>query len=106
MKKFLSILFLFTVAVLPAYSVLTTDQAISADYLEKHGHSDEMSRLVDLQRSQINGTPATFVSSDPEWYSQQPYKFVRQVFMFWDKGLDDGKFAQNKIKYTERYDDL
>jgi len=136
MKKFLSILFLLAVAVLPAYSVITTEQIRSADYLEQHGHSDEMARLIDLQNSQINGAPITFVSKDPEWYSEQPFifvkkiirhfdktpennvflkddlnnvqpvKFVRQVFMYWDKGLDDGKFMQNKIKYTERYDDL
>jgi len=136
MKKFLPILYLFAVAVLPAYSAITPEEAISEAYIYQHGHSDEMARLIDLQSSQINGTPTKFKGQNLQWYDEQPYKsvkkivahfdktpenniflqdnlndaqpfkFVRQLFTYWDKGLDDGKFGQNDLHYTNKYDDL
>lgn len=136
MKKFLSILFLVSVAALPAFSSVTTEEIKSGEYILRHGHSDEMVRLIDLQDNQINGTPSKYRCSNPEWYEVepfttlkkvvlhfdktpednafaqanlnevQPFKFVRHFFMYLDKTNDDGKFMQNEIKYTNRYDAL
>lgn len=116
MKKSLSlsvILFFFIAVNLPCFAFLTTDDAISEKYIENHGHSDEMARLIDLQHAQINGTAPTYkeheawyTSKLPSWVTEKQVNFVRQVFMYFDCGLDDGKFMQNNTKYTSRWDDL
>lgn len=107
MKKFLIVLFVFVAANLPGFAYITTEEAISEEYIQNHGYSDEMSRLIDLQNAQINGEKSKYVGKDPEWYnSNKPVKFIRKVMMYFDCGLDDGKFMQNNIDYTTRYDDL
>ena len=122
MKKFLSIIFLMSAVVLPASSAVTNEEIMSDVFIRQHGHSEEMVRLIDLQSAQINGVPSKYHNQNPEWYQQQPFKsfmssevdynevqpikFVRQVFTYFDKSLDDGKFMQNDIQYSTRYDDL
>ena len=106
MKKFLSIIFVIFAINLPTLAALTTDEAISETYIQNHGHSNEMSRLIDLQRSQINCTKTTYKSKDPAWYADKKVSFVRRIFMLVDPGLDDGQFMQNNIDYTNRWDDL
>ena len=106
MKKFLSILFLLSVFNLPSLAVITPEDAMSEDYIQNHGHSDEMSRLIDLQNAQINGEKSIYKGKDPALYADKKVNFIRRVFMYFDCGLDDGKFMQNNIDYTNRYDDL
>lgn len=107
MKNLLAIIFIFFVIGLPSFAVITPEEAASEKYIQNHGHSDEMSRLIDLQNSQINGQKTNYVSNEPDWYnSNKVVKFVRRTFMYFDCGLDDGKFMQNNIDYTNRWDDL
>lgn len=107
MKNILAIIFIFFVTSLPTFAVITSDEAISEKYIQNHGHSAEMSRLIDLQDSQINGQKLNYKDKDPDWYnSNQFVKFIRRTFMYFDCGLDDGKFMQNNIDYTTRWDDL
>lgn len=103
MRKILSILSgicVISALSLPALAVITPEEAMSESYVQGHGHSAEMSRLIDLQTSQINSTTPKFKSKDPEWYADKRINFVRKVFMYFDCGLDDGKFMQHDIKYT------
>lgn len=114
MKKFLSALFVFTAFSLPTFAVITPEEATSEAYIQNHGHSDEMSRLIDLQNAQVNGTAPTYKPPQefwqkinyPKWCTPKKVNFVRKVFMYFDCGLDDGKFMQNNIDYTTRHDDL
>ena len=106
MKKILSLLFVFVTFGLPSLAAITPEDAISDSYIQNHGHSHEMSKLIDLQSSQINGIKSSYKSKDPAWYADKKVSFVRQVFMYFDCGLDDGKFMQNNIDYTNRWDDL
>lgn len=107
MKKFLLISFILIATNLPSLAFITTDEATSQEYIQNHGYSDEMSRLIDLQNAQINGAKTTYRSNDPEWYTaNKSVNFIRKVFMYFDCGLDDGKFMQNNINYSSRYDDL
>lgn len=106
MKKVLLIYILFLAANLSAFAVVTPEEVTSRQYLDNHGHSDEMSRLIDLQHSQINGVPATFDRKEPAYYAEKKVNFVRKVFMYLDGGLDDQKFMEHEIKYTNRYDCL
>ena len=107
MKKILSVLFILSVFVLPSSAIITPEEATSETYIQNHGHSDEVSRLIDLQKAQINGGKTEYKSKDPSWYNDcLPVKFVRRVFMYFDPGLDDGNFMQNNIDYTNRWDDL
>lgn len=107
MKKFIALLFLLSIVTLPCFAVLTTEETTSQNYLENHAYSKEMARIVDLQKAQINGTKTKYVSNEPDWYTNNKLvKFVRKTFMYFDCGLDDGKFMQDNINYTNRWDDL
>lgn len=112
MKKFLSVLFVLFTVNLQSFAVITPEEATSEAYIQNHGHSEEMSRLIDLQNAQINGTKSVYKEKEA-WYTsklpqymEKPVNFVRRTFMYFDCGLDDGKFMQNDIKYTNRWDDL
>ncbi len=108
MKKYLFILLLALISTnLPSYAFITTDESTSQEYIQNHGYSDEMSRLIDLQNAQINGAKSKYKGKDPDWYtSNKTVNFVRRAFMYFDCGLDDGKFMQNNIDFTNKYDDL
>ena len=106
MKKVLSIFILLFAANLNAFAAITPEQVMSEEYIYHHGHSKEMARLMDLQSAQINGQETAFVTKVPEYYSRQPYKFVRSVFIYFDPGMDDGLFMQHDTKFTNRYDCL
>ena len=106
MKKFLLVLFICFTIVLPSFAVITPEETTSETYIQNHGHSGEMVRLIDLQNAQINGIKPDYVGSDPAWYTDKKVNFIRKVFMYFDCGLDDGKFMQNDIKFTPRYNDL
>lgn len=111
MKKSLqiiSVLFVLLAVNLPSFAVVTTDDAISDKYIENHGHSDEMARLIDLQTSQINGVANNkFQSKDPDWYtSDKRVNFIRKAFNYFDCGLDDGKFMQHNNKYSTGWEDF
>lgn len=109
MKKSLSILFILSVFVinaLPSFAVITPEEEMSETYIKGHGYSDEMARLVDLQHAQINCTQKKYKGKDPAVYADKKVNFVRNIFMYFDGGLDDGKFMQHDTKYTTRYDDL
>ena len=107
MKKIISLLFLMSLITLPALAELTTDEAISPQYVHIHGYSSEMARLIDLENSQINGANSKYKRPQPEWYSSnKAVSFVRKVFIYFDPALDDEKFMQHEIYYTQKYDDL
>lgn len=106
MRKFLYIILLVSMFHLPCFAEITTDEAISQTYIQTHGHSDEMSRLIDLQNAQINCERTKYRSNNPAWYSDKKVNFIRQVFIYFDPGLDDEKFGNHSIQYTNRYNSL
>lgn len=110
MKKnlqIISVLFVLLAVNLPSFAAITTDELTSEKYNENHGHSDEMARLIDLQKAQINGVNThKFNSKDPDWYtSDKRVNFIRKAFIYFDCGLDDGDFAQHNTKYTNSWKD-
>lgn len=106
MKKFLPIMFVLLAINLPSFAAITPEEAMSETYIQNHGHSDEMSKLIDLQNAQINCTKTNYISKDPAWYADKKVSFIRKVFMYFDPGLDDGHFMQNNIDFTNRWNDL
>ena len=109
MKKIfsaLSVIFVFFALALPAKAVITPEEAMSETYIQGHGYSDEMSKLIDLQNAQINCTQPKYKGNRPDIYNEKKVNFVRRIFMYFDCGLDDEKFMQHDIKYTTRYDNL
>lgn len=107
MKKILSVLFIIFAVQLPGLTAITPEEAISDTYLINHGHSGEMSRLINLQYSQVNGKKPTYQRKEPEWYSSnKAVNFVRKTFMYFDCGLDDQKFMQHDIRYSTGTNDL
>lgn len=114
MRKKLFVLIIFAAFSLPTFAVITPEEATSNQYLQNHGHSNEMSRLIDLQNAQVNNKEATYKPSQeywqtvnyPKWCTPKKISFIRKVFTYFDGGLDDGKFMRNNINYTNRWDDL
>lgn len=107
MKKLLFTFFVYLAFVIPiSAGVLTTEESSSEPYIVNHGYSEEMARLIDLQNKQINGEEFKFKSRDPQWYSDKRINFIRNVFMYFDPGLDDGKFMQHNTKFTNSWSDL
>ena len=107
MKRFLLILTALLLFNLPSSAEITTDEAISQDYIHNHGYSDQMSELIDLQYAQINGQKPKYKSKDPDWYTtDKRVNFIRKVFIYLDPGLENGKFMRDNINYTNRWDDL
>lgn len=105
MKKLLSLICCLLLSA-PCFADLSVNDISSQKYIDHHGHSDEMARLIDLQKSQINMTNTDYKSPQPEIYLTPVSKLIRQVFLYLDCGLDDGKFMRNNIDFTTRYDDL
>lgn len=107
MKKHLFILLALVVTAVPAFAAISTDDIMSDTYIRNHGHSEEMVRLINLQNNQINGKLPMYKNEDPEWYTaDKRVNFIRNVFKYFDCGLDVGNFGSDKIKYSTRYDDL
>jgi hypothetical protein len=106
MKKIVLVLFMIFTVNLSANAVITPEETMSATYTLNHGYSDEMARLMDLSTAQINGAKPKYKTSEPDWYTtNKKVLYIRNFFMYLDSGLDDGKFAQHTIKYTERWND-
>lgn len=105
-------LFLLISSNLACFAVINTDDAISEKYIINHGYSGEMARLIDLQQAQINGTSTKYKQKET-WYNNQLLKwvpekqvnFVRNKFLYYDAGLDDGKFMQHETRYTNSWHD-
>lgn len=108
MKHFLAAVFIFTICHSSCLAAITPEEASSQTYLDNHGHSPEIVRLIDLQGAQINGVQSAYKSSDPDWYkTNKPVNFIRKVFIYFDPGLDDDRFgAKNQIKFTDKWDEL
>lgn len=106
MKKILSISLIVLLTAVPAAFSISVDESTSQQYIKKHGYSDEMARLIDLQNAQINGENTKYISNQPALYQDKRVNFIRRFFMYFDCGLDDGNFMQNSIDYTTRWDDF
>lgn len=93
--------------VLPSHAVLSTDDSTSAEYIKKHGYSDEMARLIDLQKSQYNATDKKYKREEPEWYtSNKAVYYIRHAFMYLDSATDDQKFMEHKTNFSNGFNDL
>lgn len=105
MKKFFIYSFTFLLCIsLQAGATITTDEQFSDEYITNHGYSEEMSRLMNLNHSQIMGEKLP-LSENVHIY--RPYQnCIRKFLMYLDPGLDDEKFMQHDIKYTVRWDSL
>lgn len=104
MKRNLFILLVLVAVNIPAFAVISTEATTSENYMKKHGYSDQMVELVDLQKAQINGYDSTYERNEPSWYkTDKRASFIRKVFMYIDPGLDDGEFMQNNIDFSTNY---
>lgn len=107
MKKVLFILTAFLLLTAPSFAELTTDDAISPAYIINHGYSKECARIINLQHAQINGTKSQYDPNTPHKYeNNKAVKFVKDLFIYIDPAIDNGKFGKDNIDYSTRYDDM
>lgn len=114
MKKLLIILIAIFAVNLPSLAVITPEESMSEEYILNHGHSGEMSRLIDLQNAQINDTETKYVKPVENWQNLKRPKFltekrvgfIRKFFMYMDPSADDERFMQNDTHYTNRTTDM
>ena len=105
MKKYLLILGLTALIVLPACAELTVDDTVNKDYLINHGYSSATVRAVNKSIARQNGEPLP-EKVEKEYYNQPVVKYVRRFFMYLDPSLDDHSFMNKDLNTTSRYDDL
>lgn len=108
MKKILLLVGLILISNAHSCLALTNDDFTSADYLKNYNYSDEMIRIVNIQKNKANGLKPTYKYNEPDWYtSSKPVNFIRKASMYFDCGLDDHKFGEgNNINFTTRWDDI
>lgn len=108
MKKILFLLFIYAVFNLPSYAVLTTDDAISPEYMKTHGYSDEASRLIYIEHQRINGRNDIIKKQeDAQVPVSKRAKYIKNIFNYIDPATDNGQFGgDHSIRYHSRWDDL
>jgi hypothetical protein len=82
---------------------ITTQEARDANYIRNHGHSEEMSRLIDLQRQQITGES---VAKSSTHFYMWPVKFYKKVMSYLDPIYDNGNFGNHEIHPNASSEDL
>lgn len=105
MKKFLMILSAIFLAS-PAFAAVSTDEVMSVEYLNNHGHSQEMTRLIHLQNDQINGHCTGGKKINKGIYKYLPFNIVRTIVEYIDPASDDGLFMQHSPSFENGYKDL
>lgn len=108
MKKILLLAGLILISNAHSCLAFTNDDATSKDYMKTYDYSDDMVRLVNIQKNKANGLKSTYKYDEPDWYtSNKPVNFIRKAFMYFDCGLDDHKFMEgDDIHFTSRWDDI
>lgn len=90
-----------------AFAVVTNEEIMSKDFLNNHGHSKEMTRLIHLQNDQINGHCSESTVRDRGIYDESKgMKVIRNIIEYIDPGVDNGKFMRNDIDFESRYDNI
>ncbi len=104
--KFLLATLIFTFAVIPAFADITPIEASSPEYLYNHGHSEAVVDIVQFTKAGVNGEE--YISSYELKHANDPkvLKWLRNVFLYLDPAMDDGKFLQHDTKPSPSYDDL
>lgn len=106
MKKILLLFLVYLIVTIPSSAAITPEEAVSQQYIENHGYSTEMARLVNLQNAQINGGQSKYKDNAPSWYTEnRAVRWIRNTFMYIDPSLDNEKFMQHDIKYSNNFYD-
>lgn len=108
MKKLFILIFANFLFINAATAVISTDEAISPEYLLNRGYSPESARLVNFQANRINGNaPTYFGEKSYRWTTK--YKPVNNVINYFLDGYvcsDNGKFPANSIHPSPNWNDL
>jgi hypothetical protein len=94
LKNVFLILLCLTAFNYSAKAEITPQEARDANYLQNHGHSKEMSRLIDLKDKQINGISTK--KPKPHFYSW-PVRFYTKCRNYVDPIYDNGDFGSHEI---------
>ena len=108
MKKILLLAGLILIGNAHYCLALTNDDFNSAGYMKNYNYSDEMVRMVNIQKNKANGLKPNYNRNEPDWYtSNKKVNFIRKAFIYFDSGLDDHKFGEgDEIHFTNRWDDI
>ena len=87
-----------------AIAKITPEEARDASYIQNHGHSKEMSRLMDLQRKQVIGEPTEDKTKKP--FYTWPVRMFVKVRNYIDPIYDDGSFGDHEIHTNPSHEDL
>lgn len=104
--KLLLTALILTFAAMPSFAEITPEEASSASYLYTHGHSTATVDIVQKTKANINGEE--YISAEEARHANRSgfVKWVRNVLIYLDPALDDGKFMQHEIKTSPSYEDL
>ncbi len=97
---------IFTFVILPGFTEITTQDSTSSDYLYSHGHSEAVVDIVQMTKAGINGEE--YITSAEARRANDPkfIRWIKNIFIYLDPALDDGKFMNHDIKPSPSYEDL
>lgn len=108
MKKIFTVIFMYFMFVNPASAVISTEEAISPEYIINHGYSPEAARIINVQNAQINGKKPTYFGTKPyRWRTKYPsVNFCINYLINQYVGTDDEHFGTHVFNPSVRWDDL
>lgn len=108
MKKAFLVIFTYFLFINSASAVISTDEAVSPNFLLNHGYSPETARLVNYQSNVINGGQQTYNGRPPyRWKTKyKPVNFAINYFLDGYVGSDNGNYGKHIIDPSVHWDDL
>ena len=104
--KLLLTVLIFTFMITPVFAETVVDETTSPEYLYTHGHSEAVIDIVQMTKAGINGEE--YITANEAKHANDPkfVKWIRNIFIYLDPALDDGKFMHHDIKTSPGYEDL
>lgn len=108
--NYILIVLVVLVSVSASAKVLRTDEAAEEEYLIKHGHSDEIVRLIELQKKRLQPADESQVVEQEKGFwgkiweaikNSRATKFARNMFYEGDLTMPNEKFGEDRVKTVE-----
>ena len=97
---------IFTSMIIPACAEIVVDETTSPEYLYTHGHSEAVVDIVQMTKAGINGEEYITAAEAKRANDPKFVRWVKNIFIYLDPALDDGKFMRHDIKTSPNYEDL
>ena len=105
-KKLLITLLALTAIQIQASAVVTTDEALSEQFMRNTGYSQQTVEMVSVSNARGLGQEYYTVDEKKLQNSNGFVKFWRKLYAYFDPGAEDYSFYHHDTKTTPSYTDL